>query len=141
MGGVTQTHGRTVTSTWSWSLKNSLSVGFAFFGFSIDYTVSFTVSQSVATAMSDSLSKSMTRTCSAACGFNENNVTMWQWQMDVGEVCKFGEVCPFTVYSCHFQCRSGVNDFQSPRCPLTQCADAQCNTCLKPELDSETIFV
>merc|ERR1712232_751374 len=131
--GVTSTTAHSTTSTWSWSLENTIKVGFTFSGLgwsaSVSHSVSTEVSHSVANTMSSSLSKSVTSTCKASCGEDEGDWTMWQWQMDIGEVCKFGDVCPFTAYSCQFMCRSGKNSTNSPSCPVTQCADSQCNTC------------
>merc|ERR1711988_424065 len=102
-------------------------------GFSSSVSVSSTVSETVADTISNSLSKSITQTCQASCGDELKDWTMWQWQMDIGEVCKFGKVCPFSVYSCNFMCRSGPDQAETPRCPLTQCADPECNVCKKPE--------
>lgn len=135
--GVSKTEEHSITHTWSWSLTNTISFGFSFFGFSFSDSISIEVSHSVAQEMSTSLERSVTSTCSAACPTNSSEWNMWQWQMDIGEVCNFGDVCPFTVYSCHFICRSGTNGTKAPRCPLTQCADAECNTCLPEPKQSE----
>lgn len=133
--GVTTQATRALTKKWRSSLTNTIRGGFSFLQEEGDARlVNDRSAHAVSQMMQEAMSKRVTSTCLADCGSSESETNVWQWQMDFGEPCQFGDVCPFSLYSCNLVCRSGPNGTRAPSCPLGQCADAHCNTCKKRDI-------
>jgi hypothetical protein len=130
--GVSKMSESSITSSFSASVTNTIMNSFTFGDWTTSYTVSTEVSTSVAHSMSSSVTKTMGSSCSASCGKTiaySSGVVMWQWQMDMGQIRELGDEDPFTIYSCHFLCKTGYDANVAPKCPLGQCANTQCTSC------------
>eukprot|EP00347_Sterkiella_histriomuscorum_P004771 403359170 len=127
--GWSKEDSKTDEVTVSQSFTASAEEGYTFMGSSGKASLSYTLSSSIRQAVTSSLSISKRVSKTVSCN-NPNNelVTLYQWVLD-GQ--RIGQPS-ILVDDSNFICRYGVNANSSPACPLTMCADSQCNTCTGP---------
>eukprot|EP00347_Sterkiella_histriomuscorum_P016467 403353067 len=127
--GWSKEESKTDETTVTNSFTTSAEEGYSFMGSSSKVTLSYTLSTSIRNSVTQSLSISKRIQKTVSCN-NPNNelVTLYQWVLN-GE--RIGEP-NIKVDDSNFICRYGVNANSSPACPLTMCADSQCNTCTGP---------
>lgn len=121
--GIAHSQMHSISESFSQSVSTSISLSLSFFSASVKQEYRHTI----ATSMTHALTITEERSCSAACP-DSTRLHLFQWITKSEDYCAYGERCAFTVYTCHFWCRSNSS---SPMCPHTACADLNCDVCLE----------
>jgi hypothetical protein len=119
ISGVEKADGTTVTVQDLKNVRKSINSEESFFGLSESVKLNEEQSKDIEESVGNFVSSGIN--CSNTCAESLKRQFMYQWKMEGGE-----EDSKWTLSTCHFICRSDLSD---PKCPLTGCADNECNTC------------
>ncbi|CDW80955.1 UNKNOWN [Stylonychia lemnae] len=125
--GVQMTDGTETTTSDTHTVSISIEQSFSFFKIGeSSVSMGYEYSRSVASTVRKDITKHVTTGCSSTCMTDGSRIVyVWQWMMkgtnDWGAVDE-----SWNLFTCNFVCRYEPT---SPRCPLTKCADKECNTC------------
>jgi hypothetical protein len=131
--GVSGSRSKSVTNSWTNSITVSLESSLTFEGIGGEkQSVSATSSTTEAKAVTDTVSRQQTETMTANCtsAQTEKLVEMFQWKVDVDELCYVsGGQCKSTVSQFRVLCVHDQPNGFKPICPPSMCKDANCTQC------------
>jgi hypothetical protein len=132
--GISDTRATTSTSSWTQSVAEKLGFkeGDAKLGGEISAEVTYSFSNTQTESLMQSLQRSTSTTMSAACAGKGGKIDMFQWGLDVNELCwAQGGQCHTKIDSFNILCAEGQAANYAPRCMPAACTDALCQVCEK----------